>query len=77
MKAGIEKAAETVRHKASKMILDSEAGDLEQLKEAGMTIIGPDDGLDVAAFRAGVEKLVHERFDEKYATYFEEIAAVK
>ena len=77
VKAGIEKAAETVRHKASKMILDSEAGDLEQLKEAGMTIIGPDDGLDVAAFRAGVEKLVHERFDDKYATYFEEIAAVK
>ena len=77
VKAGIEKAAETVRQKASKMILDNEAGDLEKLKEAGMTIIGPDDGLDVAAFRAGVEKLVHERFDEKYGAYYKEISAIK
>ncbi|KZB65943.1 TRAP transporter substrate-binding protein [Thalassospira sp. MCCC 1A02491] len=77
IKDAINKAAETVRQKASKMILENEASDLQKLKDAGMTIIGPDDGLDVAAFRAGVEKLVHERFDEKYSKYFEEIAAVK
>lgn len=77
IKAGIEKAAETVRQKASKMILEKEAGDLQALKDAGMTVIGPDEGLDVAAFRSGVEKLVHERFDEKYGAYYEKIAAVK
>ncbi len=77
IKAGIEKAAETVRQKASKMILDQEAEELQALKDAGMTVIGPDDGLDVAAFRSGVEKLVHERFDEKYGAYYEKIAAVK
>ncbi|MCC9623949.1 TRAP transporter substrate-binding protein [Thalassospira sp. MA62] len=77
IKKGIATAAETVREKASKMILDQESSDLETLKEAGMTIIGPDDGLDVAAFRSSVEKLVHERFDDKYGTYFEEIAAIE
>lgn len=77
IKDGIAKAAETVRIKASQTILDKEAGDLAKLKEAGMTIIGPDEGLDVAAFRAGVEKLVHERFDDKYGKYYEEISAVK
>lgn len=77
IKAGIEKAAETVRQKASKMILDQESEELQALKDAGMTVIGPDDGLDVAAFRSGVEKLVHERFDEKYGAYYEKIAAVK
>ncbi|MBC05946.1 TRAP transporter substrate-binding protein [Thalassospira sp.] len=77
IKEGIAKAAETVRMKASQTILDKEAGDLAKLKEAGMTIIGPDDGLDVAAFRAGVEKLVHERFDEKFGKYYEQISAVK
>lgn len=77
IKEGIAKAAETVRMKASQTILDKEAGDLAKLKEAGMTIIGPDDGLDVAAFRAGVEKLVHERFDDKFGKYYEQISAVK
>ncbi|WP_404425641.1 TRAP transporter substrate-binding protein [Thalassospira australica] len=77
VKAGIEKAAETVRQKASKMILDQETEELQALKDAGMTVIGPDDGLDVAAFRSGVEKLVHERFDEKYGAYYEKISAVK
>jgi len=77
IKDGITKAAETVRMKASQTILDKEAGDLAKLKEAGMTIIGPDDGLDVAAFRAGVEKLVHERFDDKFGKYYEQISAVK
>jgi tripartite ATP-independent transporter DctP family solute receptor len=77
IKDGITKAAETVRMKASQTILDKEAGDLAKLKEAGMTIIGPDDGLDVAAFRAGVEKLVHERFDDKFGKYYEQISAIK
>lgn len=77
IKEGIAKAAETVRMKASQTILDKEAGDLAKLKEAGMTIIGPDDGLDVAAFRAGVEKLVHERFDDKFGKYYEQISAEK
>lgn len=77
IKDGIAKAAETVRMKASQTILDKEAGDLAKLKEAGMTIIGPDDGLDVAAFRSGVEKLVNERFGDKYGKYYEEISAIK
>ncbi|MBX2831290.1 MAG: TRAP transporter substrate-binding protein [Rhodospirillales bacterium] len=77
IKDAITKAAETVRMKASQMILDKETGDLAKLKEAGMTIISPADGLDVAAFRAGVEKLVHERFDDKFGKYYEAIAAVE
>jgi hypothetical protein len=59
------------------MTLDLEAQDLQGLKDAGMTVIGPEDGLDIEAFRANTEKLVNERFGEKYGELYEMIKAIQ
>lgn len=75
--AAIAAAADTVRAKASKMVLDKEAGELQALKDVGMTVIGPDEGLDVAAFRASVDALVKENFAEKFSDLFDAINAVQ
>ncbi len=42
-----------------------------------MTVIGPDDGLDLEAFRDFVTKLVDARFGAKYGDLYEKIRAVK
>lgn len=76
-KAAIAKAADTVRNKASKMVQDKEAGELQALKDAGMTIIGPDEGLDVPAFRASVNTLVEENFGDKFGELFGAINAIQ
>jgi TRAP-type transport system periplasmic protein len=41
-----------------------------------MTVIGPEDGLDVDAFRESVSTLVEERFGEKYGDLYAKIAAI-
>lgn len=76
-RVAIAKAADTVRNKASKMVQDKEAGELQALKDAGMTIIGPNEGLDVEAFRASVNALVEKNFGEKFGELFGAISAVK
>ena len=59
---GIRKAAEEVRARATAAVKNQEIAELAELKKAGMTIIGPEEGLDLEAFRANVKKLVDERF---------------
>lgn len=76
-RSAISKAADTVREKASQMVLDKESGELQALKDAGMIVIGPEEGLDVAAFRASVGKLVEENFGEEYKDLFKAIADIK
>lgn len=73
----INKAAEEVRAKASAAVRSQEATELAELKKLGMTVIGPDDGLKTDAFRAGVKKLVDERFSDKYGELYKQIDAVK
>lgn len=68
--AGVAKAAEEVRAKATAAVKDQEEAELAELKKLGMTIIGPDEGLDKEAFRASVKKLVNERFSEKYGDLY-------
>ena len=75
-KAAVEKAASETREKATKAILDNEEAETQQLRDAGMTVIGEEDGLDLAAFRESVNKLVQERFGEKFGGLYEKIAAV-
>ncbi|WP_118133477.1 TRAP transporter substrate-binding protein [Oceanicella sp. SM1341] len=74
---GIRAAASTVRDRATAAVRDKEAEQIEELKAAGMTVIGPEEGLDIEAFRASVQALVHERFDEKYGDLYAQIDAVK
>ena len=74
---GIKKAAEEVRAKASAAVKDQETTELAELKKAGMTIIGPEDGLDVEAFRSNVKKLVEERFSPEYGDLYKQINDIK
>lgn len=75
--AGIKKAAEEVRAKASAAVKDQESVELAELKKLGMTIIGPEEGLERDAFRAGVKKLVDDRFAGKYGELYKQIDAIK
>ena len=70
----ISEAAAEVRQNASQLMLDQEDSDLVALKEAGMTVIGPDDGLQIDAFRASCQQLVQERFADDYGELYAQIA---
>ncbi|SNY93468.1 tripartite ATP-independent transporter solute receptor, DctP family [Cohaesibacter sp. ES.047] len=76
-KAAVKQAAEETRQKATKAIQDKEEEETQALRDLGMTVIGPDEGLDIEAFRASVKALVQERFGEKYGDLYEKIAAIK
>jgi TRAP-type C4-dicarboxylate transport system substrate-binding protein len=71
-----EVARET-RDWASNYVLETEAQDIQTLKDRGMTIITAADGLKVDEFRTSVMKVVNERFGKAWGKYYEMIAAVK
>lgn len=71
-----EVARET-RDWASNYVRDSEAKDIQALKDKGMTVITAADGLKVDEFRASVNKLVKERFGATWGRYYDMIAAIK
>jgi len=73
----VSKAAVEVRNRATESVRRQEAEELAKLKELKMTVIGPDNGLKLDAFRASVGKLVNDRFAAKYGELYKEIAAVK
>jgi len=75
--AGIAKAADEVRNRATAAVKDQEATELAELKKLGMKIIGPEEGLDKEAFRANVKKLVEERFSDKYGDLYKQINDIK
>lgn len=75
-KQAVSKASLEIRERATKAIADNEAKDTDALRQAGMTVIGPEDGLDIEAFRGSVQKLVDERFGEKYGSLYEKIRAI-
>lgn len=72
----IKAAALEIRERATKAIQDNEAKETEELRKLGMTVIGPDEGLDLDAFRTSVSKLVEERFGQKYGELYEKIRAI-
>ncbi|MGV8935851.1 MAG: TRAP transporter substrate-binding protein [Allorhizobium sp.] len=75
-KDAVMKSASEIRDRATKTIADNEAKDTAALKEKGMTIIGPDEGLKIDEFRTSVQKLVDERFGEKYGALYKKIKAI-
>lgn len=75
-KAAIQKAANSVRARASQMILDKEASELQALKDRGMKIIGEQEGLKTAEFRKSTEALVKKNFGDKYASLYKKIASI-
>ena len=73
----IMEAAQEVSKKATQMTLDREAENLAKIKKAGMTVIGPGEGLQVELFRKRTQALVAERFDKKYGDLYYEIKEIK
>lgn len=71
-----EVARET-RDWASNYVRDSEAKDVQTLKDKGMIIITEADGLKVNEFRSSVNKVVRERFGAAWGKYYDMIAAIK
>lgn len=71
----VEVARET-RDWASNYVLDSEAADLQTLKDKGMTIITAADGLKVDEFRSAVKKVVDQRFGKEWGRYYDMINAL-
>jgi TRAP-type C4-dicarboxylate transport system substrate-binding protein len=61
----------------TKTTLAQEATDMETLKDNGMKVITAADGLDIAAFKRRVDKLVNEKFGAKWADYYTLIKATK
>lgn len=75
-KDAVTKASLEIRDRATQAIQGNEEKDTQALREKGMTVIGPNEGLQVDAFRASVNKLVAERFGEKYGALYEKIKAI-
>lgn len=75
-KEAVRQAAAQTRERATKAILDNEEAETQALREAGMTVIGADEGLDLAAFRDSVQSLVQERFGAEYGDLYAKIADV-
>lgn len=72
----IIEAAKEVSSTATKMMLEAEAQAIQTLRGKGMIVIGPEDGLEVEAFRKSVTKLVQERFKEKFGKIYEAIEKI-
>lgn len=76
-RAAFTRAAEETRAKATEMVLSQESDQLAKLKELGMKVIGPEDGLDLKVFQDRAHKLVQERFGAKYGELYQKIAAIR
>ncbi|MEP6906948.1 MAG: TRAP transporter substrate-binding protein [Pseudoxanthomonas sp.] len=76
-RTAVTKAANIVRERATKYVLDQEAADLESLKKAGMKVIGPAEGLKLDAFKASVATTINKDFGAKYGDLYKEISAIK
>ncbi len=72
----ITAAARDVRARATRAVLDKEAADLAELARLGMTVVGPEQGLDLDAFRESVRRVVQERFASEYGGLYDAIAAL-
>lgn len=69
-------AAEETRQKSTQLTMETEASDLAAIKKAGMTVIGPEEGLDLEAFRKSTQALVQKRFSADYKEIYDQIAAL-
>ncbi|MCV0439577.1 MAG: TRAP transporter substrate-binding protein [Hydrogenophaga sp.] len=73
----VSAAAAEVRRKATEMVRGQEAAETEELKKHKMTIIGPAEGLDLAAFRSSVRKAVDQKFGAQYGNLYKAIEATR
>lgn len=77
LRQSVAKAAAEVRQRATETVRAQESEELAKLKSLKMTVIGPDNGLKLDAFKASVKKVIDQKFAAKYGDLYKEIAAVK
>ena len=77
VRQAVSKAAAEVRQRATETVRAQETEELAKLKSLKMTVIGPENGLKLDAFKASVSKLVNEKFAAKYGDLYKEIAAIR
>jgi tripartite ATP-independent transporter DctP family solute receptor len=65
-RAAIEQAALEASQHGDAVALRQEAKLLDELKRVGMTVIGPEQGLDLDAFRARARSHVYPRFEAQW-----------
>ena len=70
-------AAAEVRRKATDMVRGQEASETEELKKLKMTVVGPAEGLNLAAFQSSVRKAVDQKFGAKYGELYKPSEAVR
>jgi tripartite ATP-independent transporter DctP family solute receptor len=73
----LSSAALDVRRRGSETVKNEEPAETEKLKALKMNVIGPDNGLDLDAFKTSVNKVVQEKFGAKFGQLYMEIAAIK
>lgn len=73
-KEAVSLAAEETRARATAEMLAAEASDLQTLRDRGMTVIGADQGLDLAAFRSSVNDRIAREFNDQYGAIYARIA---
>src|SRR5262245_6331813 len=65
-RAAVDQAAIEAPAHGNALALRQETEMLAELRKAGMTVIGPEQGLDVDAFRARVREYVYPRFEAQW-----------
>ncbi len=73
----MEEAAAEVAKKATQMTIDKEAEQTKLLQEKGMKVVGPKEGLDLAAFKASVNEEIAKQFEAKYGDMYKQIRAIQ
>ncbi len=76
LQKAVLEAGEEVRVASTRLMLDSEASDLAAIKAAGMTVVGPEDGLNIDEFAEASRAIVKERFSAQYGEIYDMIAKV-
>ena len=72
----IQEAAAEASKQATQWMIESEREGINLLREKGMTVIGPDEGLDIEAFKRMFGNL-YKRFGEQYGEFYENIRMMK
>lgn len=70
-------AANEVRKRATDAVRSQEASETDELRKLKMNVIGPAEGLDLAAFRTSVRKAVDPKFSAKFGDLYKAIEAVR
>jgi tripartite ATP-independent transporter DctP family solute receptor len=73
----VERAAGEAADYGTRLTRDQEAADLAALAAHGMTVIGPAEGLDLAAFKAEAERLRPTYAKPEWSEYYDLIAAAR